>query len=322
MSNLLRSISLIVTAVLISYISQVIADEFPESFIKKQLEEAQKNVIVDTGKLGEGELLRVAYVGRPVWIYHRTSSDLVAIANNQNFDLADLRGENLVASIRREYGSSSSAVWARLLLLSQSIANNQPYRSIDNAFLVVGGWSSESGCALSFINDPKKRPNPAVLFIDPCTGARFDPSGRVLRGELSVPSGFRRATYNLSIPPYRIEPNGKIVIGPSLKQNIPELNFSRDNLYPEKEPTKLLIAAARYNDIDTIQSALKQGAKADFYKIGEGSPIDAAIIGSSIDVIKLLITHGARATPNSYKTAKFINREEVIELLKLTPNSN
>ena len=107
------------------------------------------------------------------------------------------------------------------------------------------------------------------------------------------------------------------MIGPAPKQKIPELNFTRDDFYHEKDPTKILIMAARYNDIDTAKVALNQGAKADFFKPGEGSPIDAAIIGSSMDVIKLLIAHGAKATPNSFNAAKAVNRQEVIELLGL-----
>lgn len=317
-NRLFQAPVVLTAAFLIGFVCDVSADEFPETYIRQQLVEAKRGIPVDVSQLAGGQLFSVKYLGRPVFIYRRTPSDIRQIENEDASGLADPQGNNIRASIRREYGSSSSAVWARLLLLTQAIAAKYPYRSIDKTLTVVAGWSPESGCVIRFI-EPNARTTPGVVFRDPCTGAQFDAAGRAFAVELSTPSGKRQASSNLSIPPYWLETNQKLVIGPQVVDSIPELPFSRDELYIDKDPTKLLIAAARYNDIDTAQAALKAGAKADYFKAGEGSPIDAAVIGSSMTVIELLVAHGARQTPNTANGALFVGRQEVLTYLKSVP---
>ena len=304
--------------VLCAFAFHALADGFPESYIQKGLLEAKQGVSVDVRGLAAGELLAIEYVGRPVFVYRRTASDIAAIEAAQKSGLVDSRGNNLRASLRSEYGSSSSAVWARLLLLSQPIGQKYPFRSIDKELMVVVGWGPGSGCSLTFI-DPKKRTTPNVILRDPCTDAQFDAAGRVLGSSPAESSGTQLPYFNLAGPPYSVGQGGRLVIGPTPGQVIPELNFSREELYRENEPTKLLISAARYNDIDTIRAALKKGAKADYFKPGEGSPIDAAAIGSSMEIIQLLVAHGAKQTPNTVNAASFVGRQDLIEYLKSVP---
>jgi ubiquinol-cytochrome c reductase iron-sulfur subunit len=297
---------------LVAGMSKAAADDFPAGYIQGQLIQAKRNITVNAARLASGELLIVEYVGRPIFVYRRTPSEIREIETADESALADPRGNRLYSSILSQYGASSSAVWARLLLLSQPIARNHPFRSIDKALTVVAGWSPESGCTLALVN-PKVNAASGALFRDPCTGAQYDAAGRALAGMLSTLTGFREAWYNLAVPPYRIEQGDKIILGPLPDEYIPELNFSRDELYPDKNPTQLLIAAARYNDIETVRAALKAGAKANYYKPGEGSPIDAAVIGSSIEVIKLLVEHGAKKTPNTVNAALAVGRQQVLK---------
>lgn len=313
-SSLSLTVLALSAAILVTCASKATADGFPAEYIREQLAEAKRSITVDVRHLAGGELLAVQYVGRPVFVYRRTPSDIRDIETADENALADPLANRLRASIRSEYGSSSSAIWARLLLLSQPIAKSQPFRSIDNTLAVVAGWSPESGCLLTFV-EPKDRTAPGVLFRDPCTGARFDAAGRALASTLSISAGKRNATYNLAVPPYRIEQGYKLIIGPRPDEIIPELNFSRHELYLDSDPTKLLIAAARYNDIETVRAALNAGAKANYYKHGEGSPIDAAAIGSSMEVIRLLVSHGARQTPNTANAASFLGRQEVLKVV-------
>lgn len=296
---------------------QARADGFPESYVEKGLIEAKQGVSVDVGKLAAGELLAVEYAGRPVFVYRRTASDIAALEAAHERGLVDPRGKNLRASLLSEYGSSSSAVWARLLVLSQPIAQKFPFRSIDKELMVAAGWGPGSGCSLKFVN-PIERTTPNVIFLDPCTGAQFDAAGRV---SASSPTswGVQSPSFNMAVPPYRVSQGDRLEIGPAEGQIIPELNFSRQELYRDDEPTKLLISAARYNDIETIRAALKKGAKADYFKRGEGSPIDAAVVGSSMEVIRLLVAHGAKQTPNTLNAASFVGRQEVIEYLNSVP---
>lgn len=317
MHNLMQIFRPLFALALCVFTFQAIADGFPESYIQKGLLEARQGIPIDVTSLKPGERLVTEYVGRPVSVYRRTASDIDAIEAAQEITLADSRGKNLRASIRSEYGSSSSAVWARLLLLSQPIEKKYPFRSIDKGLLVVAGWGPGSGCALQFI-DPSDRKTSSAIFRDPCSGAQFDASGRVFRSSMAGSPGTQPTSFNLAIPPYRIE-GGRLTIGLAKDQGIPELSFTRGDLYPENEPTKLLISAARYNDIDTLRVALKMGAKADYFKPGEGSPIDAAAVGSSMEIIKLLVANGAKQTPNTINAASFVGRKDLIDYLKSVP---
>ncbi|MEE9493352.1 MAG: hypothetical protein V3W04_08255 [Gammaproteobacteria bacterium] len=65
-----------------------------------------------------------------------------------------------------------------------------------------------------------------------------------------------------------------------------------------------------------VKLALKEGADAEYYAVGKGSPFDAAIIGSSMEVINLLVINGARPSPNSLNVAKFVGRTELIKLIQ------
>jgi ankyrin repeat protein len=95
--------------------------------------------------------------------------------------------------------------------------------------------------------------------------------------------------------------------------SIPEEYFPD---YSNLSPTERLIEAAKFNDMDQAEKALKDGAQADYFVWGKGSPLDAAIIGSDMEVIELLFEKGAKETPNSKNAAEFMNRRKVLELLE------
>jgi Rieske Fe-S protein len=318
--NLLRLDRFLLPALLaFSVASNVFADEFPQSYIRNQLTQAATEVSVDTSHLKAGEFMSIRYVGRPVYIYRRTASDIKSLESAQEKQFADPDDSGFRASVLREYGSSSSAVWARLLFLAQPIAMKRRFRSINQEFAVIGGWSPESGCSLAFV-EVKNRIAPGVIFKDPCSGAQFDAAGKAFSTASIIPLMERQTSSNVAIPPYHVEKNGKISFGITPGTTIPELNFTREELYGNLDSTMLLLTAARYNDMDTVRAALKQGADANFYKAGVGSPIDAAVVGSSMEVIKLLVDHGAKKTPKTLNGAKFVGRQDVIAYLESMPD--
>ena len=51
--------------------------------------------------------------------------------------------------------------------------------------------------------------------------------------------------------------------------------------------------------------------KSGAVQIGKGSPLDSAIIGSSIEIINLLIAHGPKPTPNSLTLAQAVNAKSL-----------
>ena len=289
------------------------ADDYPAGLIREQIEQASRRLEVDLSGLKSGELQTVEYVGRPVHIYRRTKADRDYVVRRSHSEVADPSGANLPASVLAAYGSSASQVWARLLLVDQAALEKRRSRSYLDEVLVVAGWAPRSGCRLDF-QPPARRARKNVVFIDSCKGDAFDAAGRAIRA--SSKAAAQATLYNLYIPPYRIEPGNKLAIGLAAGATLPELGVSHASLYRDTDPVHNLIIAARYDDAAMVEGALQKGADVNSFRSEEGSPLDAAIIGSRIETVKLLIERGARPTGRSMRAAEFIGRKEVWELLE------
>ncbi|QSA98707.1 ubiquinol-cytochrome c reductase iron-sulfur subunit [Methylococcus sp. EFPC2] len=142
-------------------------------------------VEVDIDKLEPGQLIRVLWRGKPVWVLHRTPESL-----------ADLPKLN---SKLRDPDSKES---------DQPEGARNEARAIRPEIFVALGVCTHLGCS------PTYRPEiaPADLgpdwqggFFCPCHGSLFDLAGRVYKG---VP-----APKNLEIPPYRYLSDSKLVVG-------------------------------------------------------------------------------------------------------------
>lgn len=142
-------------------------------------------VEVDIGKMEPGQLIRVKWRGRPVWILRRTPENLQDLTT-------------LTPQLRDPLSKES---------LQPEAARNE-VRAIKPEYFVALGICTHLGCS------PVFRPEvaPADLgpdwkggFFCPCHGSRFDLAGRVYQG---VP-----APTNLEIPPYRYVSDTRIVIG-------------------------------------------------------------------------------------------------------------
>jgi len=142
-------------------------------------------VEADISKLEPGQLLRVKWRGKPVWIVRRTEQNLQ--------DLTSL--ESLLADPNSE-------------MPQQPEYAKNPHRSIKPEFLLAIGICTHLGCSPTF------RPEvaPADLgadwkggFFCPCHGSRFDLAARVYSG---VP-----APTNLVIPPHQYLSDTRILIG-------------------------------------------------------------------------------------------------------------
>lgn len=142
-------------------------------------------VTVDIGKMEPGQLIRVAWRGKPVWLLNRTPETLETL-KTLNDQLRDPQ--------------SSESI--------QPVYTKNPARALKPEIFVAIGLCTHLGCSPTF------RPEiaPADLgsdwkggFFCPCHGSRFDLAGRVYRG---VP-----APTNLEIPPYRYVSDSQIIIG-------------------------------------------------------------------------------------------------------------
>jgi ubiquinol-cytochrome c reductase iron-sulfur subunit len=142
-------------------------------------------VEIDISKMEEGQLLRVAWRGKPVWVLNRTPEALKTLATVEP-QLADPHSEESL-----QPASSKNAV-----------------RSIKPEIFIAVGLCTHLGCSPTF--RPEIAPHDLGSdwlggFFCPCHGSKFDLAGRVYSG---VP-----APTNLEIPPYRYITATEIIIG-------------------------------------------------------------------------------------------------------------
>jgi ubiquinol-cytochrome c reductase iron-sulfur subunit len=148
-------------------------------------------VEADIGNLAPGEMTRVEWRGKPVWIVRRTQEMLESVKQNEG-KVADPRSER-----KKE--------------LTPEYARNE-FRSIKPEYLVVVGICTHLGCspvdkfkaqAEAFEADWKGG------FYCPCHGSLFDLAGRVYKN--------KPAPDNLEVPPHKFLSDSKIVIGEDTK---------------------------------------------------------------------------------------------------------
>ncbi len=148
-------------------------------------------VKIDISKLEHGQLVRVLWRKKPVWIFRRTKTD---ITNLVTLD-SKLSDPNSLSS-------------------KQPIYAKNPTRSIKKEVAVIIGICTHLGCS------PTYRPEIAPIdlgadwkggFYCPCHGSRFDLAGRVYKGA--------PAPTNLAVPPYSFESDTLVNIGlnPNIK---------------------------------------------------------------------------------------------------------
>lgn len=148
-------------------------------------------VEVDLSKMESGQLLRVAWRGKPVWILNRTPAVLETLKTLED-QLSDAHSRESI----------------------QPTSSKNSVRSIKPEIFVAIGLCTHLGCSPTF--RPEIAPNDLGPdwkggFFCPCHGSRFDLAGRVYRG---VP-----APTNLEIPPHRYVKDTLLVIGDAGKEN-------------------------------------------------------------------------------------------------------
>jgi ubiquinol-cytochrome c reductase iron-sulfur subunit len=140
----------------------------------------------DISKLESGQMIRVKWRGKPVWIVNRTESMLETLPTLDD----QLRDPKSLEPQQPPY------------------AQNE-WRSIKQEYLVLIGICTHLGCS------PTYRPDVGAAdlggdvwkggFFCPCHGSRFDLAGRVYKG---VP-----APLNLEVPPHRYLSEDEILVG-------------------------------------------------------------------------------------------------------------
>jgi|TARA_B100001057_G_scaffold495076_1_gene593227 ubiquinol-cytochrome c reductase iron-sulfur subunit len=141
-------------------------------------------VDVDISKLEEGQIMRVEWRGKPVWVVRRAKSVLDSLnsLDDQLRDPASQEGQQ------------------------PKYAQNE-YRSIKAEFFVAVGICTHLGCSPTYLPDSFNEQVQGVKsgFFCPCHGSKFDMAGRVFQG---VP-----APLNLVVPKHMYLSDSKIRIG-------------------------------------------------------------------------------------------------------------
>jgi ubiquinol-cytochrome c reductase iron-sulfur subunit len=141
-------------------------------------------VEVDISKLEPGQLIRVEWRGKPVWVINRTPKMLEQMKAHEG----QLRDPNSEEPQQPEFAKNA-------------------YRSQKENIFVAVGICTHLGCSPTFLKGGfgEKVEGTEDGFFCPCHGSKFDMAGRVFQ---AVP-----APLNLEIPPYTFIDDTTIIVG-------------------------------------------------------------------------------------------------------------
>ncbi|MCA2018246.1 ubiquinol-cytochrome c reductase iron-sulfur subunit [Vibrio tritonius] len=141
-------------------------------------------VEVDISKIAEGQLIRVQWQGKPVWIVRRPPAMIEALkqADNRLLDPLSTQAQ------QPDYAQN-------------------PFRSIRPEIFVAVGICTHLGCSPTYLPNTLSEHVTGVQsgFFCPCHGSSFDMAGRVFAGG--------PAALNLAVPKYRYLSANRLLIG-------------------------------------------------------------------------------------------------------------
>ena len=146
---------------------------------------AGADVQIDISKVQPGQLIRVIWRSKPVWVVRRTPELLASLSAHED----QLRDPNSEAEQQPAF------------------AQNR-HRSLKEEYLVLVGICTHLGCSPQHLKDGAFEQYAEGIsegFFCPCHGSKFDMSGRVFAG---VP-----APLNLVVPPYQFLDDTTLLIG-------------------------------------------------------------------------------------------------------------
>ncbi|WP_416306194.1 ubiquinol-cytochrome c reductase iron-sulfur subunit [Neptunicella sp. SCSIO 80796] len=146
---------------------------------------AGADIKVDISKVEPGQLLRVEWRSKPVWIVRRTPQLLKELGEHDD----KLRDPHSEENQQPEFARND-------------------YRSLKKEYLVLVGICTHLGCSPQHKKDGEFEEMVEGVkdgFFCPCHGSKFDMAGRVFQG---VP-----APLNLVVPPYYYIDDNTLLIG-------------------------------------------------------------------------------------------------------------
>ena len=146
---------------------------------------AGADVEVDISGIEPGQLVRVMWRSKPVWIVRRTPELLEALGGHED----QLKDPNSEAEQQPAF------------------AQNR-FRSLKEEYLILVGICTHLGCSPQHLKDGAFAEYVEGVpegFFCPCHGSKFDMAGRVFQ---NVP-----APLNLVVPPYQFVDDTTVIIG-------------------------------------------------------------------------------------------------------------
>ncbi len=150
----------------------------------ERAKQAGAAVTADISKLEPGQLIRVEWRGKPVWIVKRTAETL------QQLELAEASLRDPASDVPQQ----------------PAYAQNR-HRSIKPEIFIAVGICTHLGCSPTYLPNDFAAQVEGIRagFFCPCHGSKFDMAGRVFQ---AVP-----APTNLVVPPHMFIDDNTIVIG-------------------------------------------------------------------------------------------------------------
>ncbi|HIF9076502.1 TPA: ubiquinol-cytochrome c reductase iron-sulfur subunit [Photobacterium damselae] len=141
-------------------------------------------VEVDISKLEEGQMIRVEWRGKPVWVVRRSDAVLKQLEGH-NEQLRDAASDE---PQQPDYAKNA-------------------YRSVKPEIFLAVGICTHLGCSPTYLPNTFSEQVSGIAsgFFCPCHGSKFDMAGRVFSG---VP-----APLNLVVPPHTFLDDNTILVG-------------------------------------------------------------------------------------------------------------
>lgn len=337
LANIMRNISKTYLLGIFYLVASVsFADEYKVNVPLWKGDPIPMTVEFNISSVNPGEILELDYVGLSVWIYRRTDEEIRYIADNYSGATPEVV-DGIIDRIMRDVGSVNGLGRARRQLLDQPELEKNPYRSKHKEYLVFEAIG-RLGCKLQ-MELPVDAGIPGdAKFYDPCTYATYNLAGRFIGGYANGSNGVI-ADYDSTgepivpelelrphtrIPPHQYISDDILSIGVSDLDVLPQLSLSEDSLFSGLTPTELLLQATAFNDLSRARAALKAGANVNapgvFRKTTGSLPLYRAVVSSSVEMVELLILHGATPGEDEIDAAVNNNRRDVSRLLEEASN--
>lgn len=293
---------------LVLFSGSLYSAEYVETRIKNLIQEVNNPPSVELDRIRKGSLVRIVWLDIPIYIYHRSKQDLQLLKEIDESLLADPRDTYIDDSVRSRYSSSVAGVYTQLYKAGSEIVKTNKFRSIKKEYLIISGIDPVSSCTLVY--DIKDE----VRFYDPCSSRAYDSSGRLFKkskeGKKMV-----KPFFNLRVLPSFMK--GKNIMFLGVKggyEALPTINTDYTSKYNDQTPSQQLVTAALYNDYESMLKLLKKGADVECLEEKLPSPLIAAIIGSDIRSVDILLKKGATLTKQAVSHAELLKRNDVLLL--------